>query len=278
MRITSFLILFFTVFSLISQTSEDILPDAEWQQGWKKGDVQFYKGDDLFFLINGGADLYMEYGFVDVAAVDYIHSVYGKLYVEVYKMENAKAAFGIFSMSKANSIVKISPSPWIIVSDKFLHIWKADYYITISGAGFNKSGLSSEYFMLMSCIVDRIKEESIIPEIFSNYYSGECVDDFAFIMGPLALNNIYSFGFQDIFNIENAVMIEKAGTKTIVFEYSSKQNCQEKYANVSDFMSKSSRFSSYSSEDHTLFSVKDRNNNILIISLKENRIIVEIRQ
>ncbi|MBS4012844.1 MAG: hypothetical protein KGZ97_03665 [Bacteroidetes bacterium] len=276
MRVTLFLILLLTVFSLSSQTSKEILPNSGWQEGWQKGEVQFYKGDDLFFLINGGADLYMEYGFVDVAAADYVHSSLGKLYVEIYKMENEKAAFGIFSMSKASSLVKIAPSPWIIMADKFLHIWKGSYYITISGADFNKAGFSIDYLMLMSLITDKIKEENILPETFTKYEKEGCIYDFAYIMGPLALNNVYSFGFQDIFNVESAVMIDTGVVKIIEFEYSNVQKCEETYRNVSDFMMRTNRFSSYSSEDNTLFSVTDRNGKILIISLKENRIIVEI--
>jgi len=58
-----------------------------------------FGGESLFGYIDGGAELYLEYGFsvVSVTEIEYMH---GKYKTEIYKMKGPEEAFGIFSVSK----------------------------------------------------------------------------------------------------------------------------------------------------------------------------------
>ena len=48
------------------------LPGVEELDGWApSGKAQYVEGDDLFLLINGGAEVYHEYGFKQAAALGY---------------------------------------------------------------------------------------------------------------------------------------------------------------------------------------------------------------
>ena len=68
-----------------------ILPD------WTIVDSQSYAGKQLYGYINGGAELYHEYGFVRVDAVRMKKESF-ELTVEVYEMGDARSAFGIYSI------------------------------------------------------------------------------------------------------------------------------------------------------------------------------------
>jgi hypothetical protein len=49
------------------ETLTDLLPSINELEGFElKSEPEYYQGDDLFYLINGGADIYLEYGFKDV--------------------------------------------------------------------------------------------------------------------------------------------------------------------------------------------------------------------
>ncbi len=263
-------------FQLMSQSSKDILPSAGWQEGWEANDVLFYEGDDLFFLINGAADLYMEFGFSDVAAVDYIHPEKGRLYVEVYRMDSDSAAFGAFSMNKGNTFLKIEPSPWIIFENKFMSIWKSNYYITISGVDFAEKGMRMDYFILMANIIEGIDSYGTPPSLFKELYYEKPTQHFTYILGPLALNNIYSLGFQDVFNVNQAVMLEYDDYKIITFEYESTNDSKEAFNSVMSFMESSNRFSDFKILTNNTFSAKDHRGLNLLTEITGSRIKLSI--
>ena len=259
-----------------SQTAKDILPASGWQEGWEREDVLFYEGDDLFFLINGGADLYMEFGFLNVAAAEYNHPEKGRFYIEVYRMESDSAAFGAFSVARGGALVKIEPEPWFIYGDKFMHIWQAEYYITISGAALKAKGFSIDYLLMMADLTERIETSGKLPLLFSELYNSSNVDNFAYLMGPLALTNIYSFGFQDIFRVNEAVMLDKGSEKEITFQYSSEDKATEVFEGVNEFMKDSGRFEAYASRSDLRFSATGRRGEAVSGQLSGSRIIVLI--
>lgn len=61
---------------------------------------QSFQGKGLYGYIDGGAEVYREYGFVRLTVTD-IDCAEGKLSVELYEMKNPLAAFGIFSINRA---------------------------------------------------------------------------------------------------------------------------------------------------------------------------------
>jgi hypothetical protein len=77
------------------------LPHPEAAAGWKQsGKVRYYKKDNLFELINGAAEQYLEYGFKELATADYVSPEAGAgktITVEIYEMNDALGAFGLFS-------------------------------------------------------------------------------------------------------------------------------------------------------------------------------------
>jgi len=74
-----------------------LAPTADDLDGWTPvGDPEQYEGLDLYELINGGAEVYHEYGFRRVLAQEYGDGANRYIAVEIYEMESAAAAFGIY--------------------------------------------------------------------------------------------------------------------------------------------------------------------------------------
>ena len=61
--------------------------------------TNYYNGDALWGLIDGGADLYLEYGF-DKLLLQEIEWRGIKFRIEFYRMNDEKSAFGIYSVSQ----------------------------------------------------------------------------------------------------------------------------------------------------------------------------------
>lgn len=77
-----------------------MLPTPGFVEGWiSDGDVRLFQRDNLFEHINGEAELYLPYGFVEAAATTYDRTggATGSVSADVYEMGSLLDAFGIYS-------------------------------------------------------------------------------------------------------------------------------------------------------------------------------------
>ena len=96
-----------------------------------------YTKESLFGYMDGGAELYLEYGFdrLVVSEIDIGDTEYK---VEVYKMNDPEAAFGIYSVSVFRCDTSGHINDYSCQSDYQLQVCKGPYYISI----INNSGKS----------------------------------------------------------------------------------------------------------------------------------------
>ena len=77
--------------------STDFLPDKIDATGFERSsEVETYIGESLFEYINGGAEVYHQYGFVDVITAYYTQDQ-TEIVVDVYRFEDSDNAYGLFS-------------------------------------------------------------------------------------------------------------------------------------------------------------------------------------
>jgi hypothetical protein len=96
-------------------------------------------------------------------------------------------------------------------------------------------------------------------------------------MGPLARNNIYNFGHENVFRISEGLALEMETHRELVFSYSDNQTAGDTFNAVAQFMEGAGRFSQFN-RDGESFSVKDRQNNQIDVSLKGSRTRVAIKK
>ncbi len=152
----------------ISQETEDFpsvdtsdLPDAAI------GNPKTYSRTSLFGYINGGAELYLEYGFSG-AHVNEIRLKGGIYTVEIYRMNGPEEAFGIFSVSRFRCSSTPSFSPYSCQTPYQLQLCTGSFYISIS----NNTGSPTDSAVSLrigESIVNRIKEE---PANVADYLPG----------------------------------------------------------------------------------------------------------
>jgi len=259
-----------------SQTAQEVIPGAGWQEGWAASyEVLSYEGDDLFFLINGGADLYMEYGFADVAAVELSHPQKGNLYIELYRMDSDSAAFGIFSLRRGDISIEIYPAPWAAYGDDVLHVWNGNFYMMVSG-GQMKTATLETFTKLVAYLSEKVPAENELPGV-ARKLSRPKGGHYAYLMGPLALNNIYSFGPGDVFHTREVVVMFEDNQKHLNFYYESEPLAEEVFAGVRVYMENSGRFNDFQG-DHRNFHAVDRRGNRLLGKYGEKMIQVTVEE
>lgn len=98
MRRVAFFLIFLAAAAFLKAAEFPALQNGELP-GLQIVDSQEYRGSQLYGYINGGSELYYEYGFESVL-VQTIRIAKSEYQAEYYRMTNPTAAFGIFSVSR----------------------------------------------------------------------------------------------------------------------------------------------------------------------------------
>jgi len=84
------------------------------------GEAEVYVGDDLFSYINGGAEIYHEYGFEQVTVQRYRRGD-DRVSVEIYTMDGD--AFGIYSFARSGNGRSLKLGNGATAAGYYLHLW-----------------------------------------------------------------------------------------------------------------------------------------------------------
>jgi hypothetical protein len=68
--------------------------------GWEKSETDTYTSDNLWNIINGAADAFFSYNFLEMNRIEYKKSEDQYIVVEAYKHKDLNNAFGIFSQER----------------------------------------------------------------------------------------------------------------------------------------------------------------------------------
>jgi hypothetical protein len=91
--------------------SQNLFPEPGAVPGWvPAGDAQAYDRDNLYDLVNGQADSFFVYGFEQVHVQTYEGNAGGQVRVEIWHMDTASNAYGLFTMLRSGEPVSIGNS------------------------------------------------------------------------------------------------------------------------------------------------------------------------
>ncbi len=134
------------------------LPDA------KSGTPKTYNGSSLFGLIDGGAELFLEYGFEAVWTnqVTLSDETYK---VEIYKMTGAEEAFGIYSISRYQCESNPPVSVFACQTRYQLQFCSGPFYVSIVNSnGTSKDSLAC--LQIASVLASKIQETPVDLDSF----------------------------------------------------------------------------------------------------------------
>jgi hypothetical protein len=124
-----------TAMLLASPANEQIfslLPGNGVPEGWELAEnPQLFPGEALFSHIDGGAELYLQYGFDRLALADYAKGGL-EVRVEIYKMKDEKGAAGIFA-ENSKGVTKASDFGVACTLDQYQIIFhRGPYYVSVT--------------------------------------------------------------------------------------------------------------------------------------------------
>ncbi len=222
-------------------------PTASDVAGWSlDGDTQQMEGDDLFLLINGGAEIYHEYGFIRVLAASYRNGHGKKLNLEIYEMEDDASAYGAYSFKTApgGSILEIGDEA--LLEDYYLNMWNGRFLVTV--VGFDSTVDTLDGLKKMARAVSgKLKQKGRKPSIVSLLpTAGLKPGGVTYLEGPLGFYNRYSIDPENILGIREAVIGQYGDAFLLVVHYPNSEqrgiwfskaiNCIGKNSRVTNFV------------------------------------------
>ncbi len=145
------------------QELSSLLPSAV--SGWKAaGQDSIYNRSTLFNYIDGGAELYLSYGFKEVINRRYKREGQPDIVVDIFDMATAPNAFGVFSQSMET--VDESFGQGSQVSKGLIVFWKDHYYVSMMA--YPETDESKKAIHTLAALIDNaIEKEGPLPAILS---------------------------------------------------------------------------------------------------------------
>ena len=163
--------------------------------------------DNLWDFINGAADTYLSYGFIDLHVAEYKK---GKnvIKVEIYRHTDNITAFGIYSTERSPSFRFLNLGAQGYIADASINFFKGNYYVKIKTFSKNEKTIqTAESFAVR--ISDMLEGDSKMPSVLSRFPEiGRKINEETFInesvLGHKFLNKAFKATYEtgpDIFSV-----------------------------------------------------------------------------
>ncbi|MDQ1352246.1 MAG: hypothetical protein QG657_2552 [Acidobacteriota bacterium] len=207
---------------------ESYLPQPGDLKEWEpSGEPQYVKGDDLFLLIDGGAEVYHEYGFKQAIAQGF-KMKNGRpgngFNLEIYEMLDPEAAYGIYTFKIAGKGQPLDVGDAGLLEDYYLNAWKGNFLVTVTGFDAGKDTLTG-IVEAAKVVMSKIKstgpasQPPLVHLLPSEYQDRMKLKFIKYLKGNLALFNQYEFDSRNIFGLRQGVMGDYGIARLFVFKY-----------------------------------------------------------
>lgn len=274
-RLLLTLISFFLIINIYTQGSiYDLIYFGNCRELKLEGETMLYVGDDLFNLINGGAELYHELGFVEVLALKVAVGDQGTAKVEIYDMGSSEAAWGIFSMTATSDARYLELGDTARSGQGFIQMIKDRYMVYSYPEKMEVKGAEK----ILSCIASNIGLSSKLPALLAKMNSLPWdANKSIYFTGNLGLSSVYNFHYKDVFEYEEGAAIISNELICVVLKYNTADQCDQIFNTSYQFFKEKKKYhnprlneSSYHLNDRKEMQLDfHKQNNYLIIFIHE---------
>lgn len=256
---------------------QSLLPKSGDVPGWStSGEPLEFAGDDLWSLINGGAEIYHEYGFEKVLAQEYSDESGHSVSVELYQMTGPASAYGIYTFKSGDEGEILNLTNGGLLEDYYLNFWKDRFLVTITG--FDSDRETIEGLKAIAAFIDgKIAEPGNKPSL-PNVLPAEGMKELSlkYFLGNLGLFNSYSFARSDIFGFREAVKADyEQGYSVYILKMESADECSERFAALHDEFENSAKFSGLSA-DNDRIRMTDRDGRKIVLKKFNEAVLISI--
>lgn len=254
----------------------DYCPESGEVPGWSaEYEPRIAKGDDLFLLINGGADIYLEYGFSDAVFHSYKLENGSSVNLEIYRMRSTESAYGMYTFKTGYSgkPIDVGHDGWM--EEYYLNFWKGNLLVTLIGLDTEKETLNGVVQLARSIdakISSPVKRPDIIDILPK---TGLKPNGVTYLKGNLALFNQYLFDSRNIFGFNEGVRGNYENYNLFLLFYKDPQASLQWFKSAKEELKGNGLFHDINEEERTLF-MKDQDDQRIVIKPFNHSIIIVI--
>ncbi|MCX6326628.1 MAG: hypothetical protein NT144_08300 [Bacteroidia bacterium] len=180
------------VFSGLALAQDFTFPELA---GFKKTtDYPVFVPDNLWDFIDGAADTYLAYGFIDLHVAEYKK---GKnvIKLEIYRHSDKTLAFGIYSTERSPSFRFMNIGAQGYIADGAINFFKENYYVKIRTYSISEKVLQSAESLALK-VASMLRGDSEMPAMLSQFPEiGKKINEETYInesvLGHKFLNKAY---------------------------------------------------------------------------------------
>jgi len=186
----------------LGQTDDEaLLPPDGFSDGWERSQpVRVFNGADLYGHINGGSELFLEFGFERLTVQNY-RKAEDEIAIELYRMTDRIAAAGIYFMKCGAE----SPDPGLkerhTLNSFQLMLLRANYFVVINNLE-GEPGVVDEVVLFADFIASRLPPAAEVKFTAGLPDEGRVPGSLRIIRGEYALNAVFTLGDGDILSLE----------------------------------------------------------------------------
>jgi hypothetical protein len=256
-------------------------PGDNFYPGWRRsGACITHDPSGLYNVIDGGAELFLEMGFINLQVQKYACSG-SEIAVEVYRMENEAAALGIYLL-KCSQETLLPGIAERHSGDRYqIALLKNNYFIFINN--FNgREDLLPVMTVLAKQVAAAIPSGAPVRELDILPAENQAPGTALLLRGPYSLQTVYTLGDGDILLLGGkifaaaAVYREPAGADytMIVAPYADVAMARSAFANLRRNLD---RYIQVTGEGADFFIFKDFQNLFGRAEIRENRLVILIK-
>jgi hypothetical protein len=258
----------------IGKSLANLLPGNDELTGWlRDGEAEAAVGEDLYLLINGGAEIYQEYGFKRAIFQRYTNGKLSALNLEIYEMNSSPAAYGIYTFKTGNEgrAINIGREGWL--ESYFLNFWKGKFLVTITALtpGTEMKEHISKMAEVVASKISGLSEKPVLVSFLPN--DNHPGNDITYLKGNLALFKRYFFDNKNIFGFSDGVIGQYEDFSIYIFRYKNGEEARIWYESARSALKQSNRFRDFLVCD-TLFEMSDPDNRRLRVKPYQNLIMI----
>jgi hypothetical protein len=225
----------------LSQDIHSYLPLPNELGIWHAVDsVRVFTGEELFTFIDGGADIYLEYGFQQVITNEYENPQERSIKLEIYEMTDDAAAFGLFSLNIGTQGKHVAIGNEGRQYDYYIMFWKNRFLVFVSGNDTLKE-TSAGIRTIASRVDEKLDRLGKKPAILK-YLPLKDLKKSTYVRGILSLSSLYTFDTKNIFRMKEGIVGNYSTHRCFIFLYSSEKKAEEGYEDALEALRSSNRF------------------------------------
>lgn len=267
-----------TIFPIFTAQAEnapfaltEYLPQETELNGWLPDDApRIFEGEDLFSLIDGGAAMYLEYGFTRAATQTYTHPQKHVIDLQIFEMSDAAAAYGIYTVTSGDAGQPIPLGNAGKLESSYLTFWKGRFLVTVTGNDTDQTTLDE--IMGFAKVVDANMQETGPPPQLPECLPQKPISPSSvkYIKGQMGLFNTTPFESGTVGDFAEGVVGIYNDVTVLILRYASENDG----ANVVEILKKNPRFTAFVAADHLIYFLNDRNERVVGTSFRDVLILV----